>query len=407
VAVYGSGVTGHETSAWNVQTILLLNAVTGNIQQRGGYCFPQTYVWDDPFPKPPETHSSTLPGTLFWDLEHGHQEIDGLFTFQSNPAYEDPEPGRTEEILKNEQRIPFHVAMDSCLTETVILADLVLPACTYFERWKLSSGAAVEQARFVSLQQPVVEPLGDSRALEDVLIELSKRLGGDVEKYFPFTGVRNYYEGVARNITDFEAQGGWSTLTKKGFWTAGGEGNDDVWKQGPRVPSQGGKCRLLPIISLGITEHLSISPKALPPEEKVLLLFSVPTHDARTAGSKWLNEIQHASPVWIHPRAAAELGCREGDWVRLKSGVGEIRSRIRLTEGIHPGTIAMEDTGGHRGFGPIAKGKAYKSDDPDTMLAWWSKGVHGENPRSIIPWSKDPHSQGPRWMDTVVRIEKI
>ena len=120
-----------------------------------------------------------------------------------------------------------------------------------------------------------------------------------------------------------------------------------------------------------------------------------------------MSEIHYASPVWIHPGAADELGLKEGEWVRIKSAVGEMKGRIRLTEGITQGALAIEDTAGHRGFGPLARGLAYKSEDADTMLVWWAKGVYGENPRALIAWSKDPHRQGPRWMDTVVRIERL
>jgi trimethylamine-N-oxide reductase (cytochrome c) len=66
-------------------------------------------------------------------------------------------------------------------------ADIILPACTSFERWDISefggAGGYVLDAqtqmnhRVVLLQHKCIEPLGESKSDYDIFLELSKRLG--------------------------------------------------------------------------------------------------------------------------------------------------------------------------------------------------------------------------------------
>ena len=42
----------------------------------------------------------------------------------------------------------------------------------------------------------------------------------------------------------------------------------------------------------------------------------------RSANAKWLDEIAHTNPLWMHPRDAARLGVRTGDLVRVETEIG-------------------------------------------------------------------------------------
>jgi hypothetical protein len=55
----------------------------------------------------------------------------------------------------------------------------------------------------------------------------------------------------------------------------------------------------------------------------------------------------------------------------------------------------------------MASGKKthFSVDDPDYARKWWDEnGVH---PNWIIPSSSDPINGQQRWMDTVVKVEKV
>ena len=60
----------------------------------------------------------------------------------------------------------------------------------------------------------------------------------------------------------------------------------------------------------------------------------------RTGNAKWLTEIAHGNPVWIHPEDAARIGVASGDLIRVETDIGHYVNRAWVTEGIRPGVVA-------------------------------------------------------------------
>jgi thiosulfate reductase/polysulfide reductase chain A len=54
--------------------------------------------------------------------------------------------------------------------------------------------------------------------------------------------------------------------------------------------------------------------------------------------------------IWMNKKRGEHLGLKDGDWVKIKSMVGEGRIRIRLTEGIHPSCLWLPS-----GYGIFSK----------------------------------------------------
>ena len=142
----------------------------------------------------------------------------------------------------------------------------------------------------------------------------------------------------------------------------------------------------------------------------------------RSANAKWLNEIAHTNPLWIHTTHAAELNIETGDLVRVETETGHFVVRAWVTEGIKPGivacshhmgrwklaeegarqmmaTVALDHEGNEwglkreRGVGP------YESDDADTTRIWWTDvGVHQN---LTFPVHPDPISGMHCWHQAV------
>ena len=85
-----------------------------------------------------------------------------------------------------------------------------------------------------------------------------------------------------------------------------------------------------------------IHPDKLEPGQKVLIsTFRLPVHiHTRSANSKWLNEIAHTNPLWIHPSEARPMGIVTGDLVRVETEIGHFVVKAWVTEGIRPGVVA-------------------------------------------------------------------
>jgi anaerobic selenocysteine-containing dehydrogenase len=165
--------------------------------------------------------------------------------------------------------------------------------------------------------------------------------------------------------------------------------------------------------------------------EMVLLpTFRLPTLiHTRSGNAKWLYEISHSNPVWIHPRDAERLRVQTGDLVKIHTGIGYFVDKAWVTEGLRPGIVACshhlgrwrlgEDTGGERWStalvslerpGPgqwrmrqVHGIEPFESEDPDSGRIWWKEA--GVNQNLTFPVQPDPLSGQHCWHQKV-RVEK-
>ncbi|MBI2953635.1 MAG: molybdopterin-dependent oxidoreductase [Chloroflexi bacterium] len=148
----------------------------------------------------------------------------------------------------------------------------------------------------------------------------------------------------------------------------------------------------------------------------------------RSGNAKWLNEISHRNPLWMHPYDADRLGFVNDDLIRVNTEIGYFIARIWVTEGIRPGIVACshhlgrwrlhEEIGNDRWSSALVEivdrgdGKylirqkhgvrPFESDDPDSKRVWWEDaGVHQN---FAFPVHPDPVSGMHCWHQKV-RLE--
>jgi anaerobic selenocysteine-containing dehydrogenase len=168
-------------------------------------------------------------------------------------------------------------------------------------------------------------------------------------------------------------------------------------------------------------------------EGEMLLLpnFRLPTLiHTRSANAKWLYEISHKNPVWMHPSDANRLGVKTGDLVRVETEIGYFVDKVWVTEGIKPGVIAMshhlgrwrlqeqsninpgmsnlaemeEDGRGGYKLNILHGARPWSSFDPDTSRIWWDDvGVHQNLTHAVHP---DPVSGGHCWLQKAVNVRR-
>ncbi len=174
-----------------------------------------------------------------------------------------------------------------------------------------------------------------------------------------------------------------------------------------------------------IPSHVHWEDLDLEGNERILLpTFRIPTLiHTRSANSKWLNEISHRHPLWIHPADAERLGIEENGLVRVTTRIGHFVIQAWRTEGIRPGVVAASH---HMGRWRLEEDKArnwaagkaaisrdgttwkltrehgnqpYDSADADTGRIWWNDtGVHQNATFCVQP---DPISGMQCWHQRV------
>src|SRR6266566_5262404 len=91
-----------------------------------------------------------------------------LFVHGANPAYS--LPGAFQQALG---KVGYKVSFSSYMDETAAACDLILPDHHPLEQW----GDSRPRAGVIALQQPVVQPVFDSRPTGDVVLKLAGRPG--------------------------------------------------------------------------------------------------------------------------------------------------------------------------------------------------------------------------------------
>jgi anaerobic selenocysteine-containing dehydrogenase len=148
-----------------------------------------------------------------------------------------------------------------------------------------------------------------------------------------------------------------------------------------------------------------VHPESLGPDRLCLIsTFRLPVHiHTRSANAKWLDEIAHSNPLWIHPGDAARLGIETGDLVRIETDIGHFVDKAWVTEGIRPGVVAcshhmgrwkLADQGGRGGPQPGQPGQPDQTGQPGQAGQPGQPGQTGQ--RQLMATVALGH-EGDRW----------
>jgi anaerobic selenocysteine-containing dehydrogenase len=396
VAFYGwSGLEQHSNTTQAVRAINQLYALTGDFDAPGGNVL-FTAVPANPIAGlellPPERAAKTLgvadrplgparfgfvTGEALYNaaLEGRPYRARALVNFGANFVMAHGDSARGRSALA---ALDFFVHADLFLSPTAELADVVLPVTSAFESEALRIGFEVSQAAqsLVQLRRPVSPPPGEARSDLQIVFALATRLGlgehfwdGDLDAAFAHqlapSGVlleqlRATPEGVRLPLT---------TRHRKYAETVDG------------VPlGFGTPSRRVELFSEVLADHgypplpqfeePRTSPRSRPDLARRFPLILT------SAKSLWFCETQHRSvatlrakvpdpQVEIHPETAAARGIAAGDWVRIETPLGSIRSRAKLNASLDPGVVCGQhgwwqacDELGLPGYPPTGPGSA-------------------------------------------------
>jgi ferredoxin-nitrate reductase len=358
----------------------------------------------------PSTHAMQI----FRYAEQG--SIRFLWVQCTNPAVSLPDLGRIRSILAQERL--FLVVQDCFLTETAMLADLVLPAAMWGEK----TGAFTNADRTVHLSDQAVEPPGEARADLDIFIDYATRMGFqnlDGDPLISWTNAQEAFDAFAKITIDRPAD--YSGMSHTRLREAG-------WLQWPYPASASENTpRLYTDLAFPTwttytedyghdlatgTPFDESEHRALQAEGKAILRAAAYVPPAEAPGVDYpmrlatgrtvyhwhtrtktgrAEELQSAAPdVWIelHPDDAAELGIAEGEECVVRSPRGSVRGRARL--------------------GRPRRGQVFVP----FHYGYWDEGASGPNGSgraanelTISAW--DPVSKQPLFKSAAVRVEKV
>ncbi len=356
----GYGFGRQRNGAVNMHAASCIAAVTGAWQHEGGGAFHNNgyiYRWNRTMiegndaidPDIRVLDQSQIGRVLTGDAEalRGRGPVRALLVQNTNPVSVAPEQEKVKRGFARDDL--FAVVHEQFMTETAVMADLVLPATMFMEHDDLYQGGGHQH---IMLGPKLVEPPGECRSNHEVLVGLAGRLGAT-------------HPGFAmspRELIDWTLQkSGWGTLDElearkwhdvqpdfrtahylDGFaWPDGKFRFKPDWRHVPWVKSDGPKGPIDAIPAL--PDHWAVIEEADAGHP-----FRLATSPARNFLNSTFTETatslarERRPTVMIHPDDAASHGVADGDEVVIGNARGEVRIAARLFAGVRRGVLIAE-----------------------------------------------------------------
>ena len=355
----GYGFTRSRNGAAQMHAALCIPAVTGAWQYEGGGAFFNNGgIWG--FDKSiiegldAIDHSvrvldqSKIGRILTGDREalHGGPPVKAMLIQNTNPMTVAPEQALVRQGFARKDL--FVVVHEQFMTETAMMADIVLPATMFMEHDDLYFGGGHQH---ISVGPKLINPPGECRSNHEVLQGIARRVGavhpgfkmssrelidatlkksghGSIEELEadiwrdlqPDFRTSHYLDGFAHADKKFHFKVDWGKVP------LGAGGLMGAWDKMPSLP-----------------DHWTIIEEADEAHP-----FRLATSPSRSFLNTTFNETpssqaREGTPsVMIHPKDAAPLGIKDGDAVTLGNRRGETTLTAKLFEGVRRGVLIAE-----------------------------------------------------------------
>ena len=257
VVLGGQGAEENTNGTFSQMAIYCLNALLGNIGKDGGVYFVDlpplaelpSIQYDEiarsglTKTKVAESTDYSYPLSDFSIdaftknvLDDKPYPLSVLFIYKGNPLFRTLNHHDFVEALK---KIPLVISFDSFINETAEYADLILPDHTFLEKWDAFSNVPSVGFTHVGIQQPIINPLYDTRNTADVLLELSTMIDQSVANALPFDAyekeirfsVEKLYSSGEGAIVSEGVKGDWlAYLQQRGGQIGRYNSFDEFWK---------------------------------------------------------------------------------------------------------------------------------------------------------------------------------
>ncbi len=353
----GYGFSRMRNGATAMHAVSCLPTVTGAWQYPGGgalWSQRAIYHWDKTLiegldvldPKTRVLDMSRIGAVLTGEPAAlaGGKPVHAMLIQSSNPAVVAPDSNKVRRgLLRDDLFVAVH---EQFMTETALLADIVLPATMFMEHDDLYQSGGHS---YIQIGAKLIDPPGECRSNHAVIQGLAQRLGA----------VHAGFEMDAMAMVDATlVASGWpgAAAVQAGHWVDAMPGFAEAHFLGGFGHADGKFHFVADWAKIG-ADHAGMP--ALPDQ--------FDAHDAADAqhpfrlvaapARQFLNSTFTETPtsrkregrpdLLIHPADAAGLGVGEGDRVRLGNARGEVVLHARLFDGLQPGVVVAESIWPH------------------------------------------------------------
>lgn len=359
----GRHVTWYGDDTQRGRAMAILNALLGSWGRRGGIFIPEKAKLpkypQDAYPKPKWSWRDIKPGTyplatlgvtnLLVDASHpdckSEHKIHAWIVAGTNLPATMPDQQRTKDAIQNQD---FVVVVDTMPMEITGYADILLPECTYLERYDDLRVSAHREPN-IALRMPAAEPRWESKPGWWMAKEIGERLG--LNGFFRY---KTYEEKI-----DWQLQQIGSSLEEMkniGVMKMPRKWDDMYFKEDEDVEfhTNTGKIELYStsFAAYGFDAMPKYTAHPEPPQGFYRLIYGrAPMHTfSRTSNNPNLFDLKEENDLWMNPRVAKIWGIKNGQYIWLKNQdeiISDYPIKVRVTERIRWDAVYMVHGFGH------------------------------------------------------------
>ncbi len=337
--ILGKGIQRNSNGGQTTRGICLLPALTGGVGKSGSGLFYSdaqrpAFVWPYLPPQPQRVRQDIAIGRIASDIsEKTDPPMKAMWVERANPMTSNPNLGKLASAMNG---LDFIACADLFLTDTARMADLVLPAASFFEEDDLiySYGHS-----YIQRKQKVMDSPGECKTDRQIYRMLGERFGMDLA-FLPTDDDEILRRVILESGLD-------TTLEQLGESPYLFPDYCDIAFSDDVFPTPSGKIEFY---SEAIRRDWGIDPLPVyvePLESKFSAaeLFKryplqlMTPHAKDKINSQRFSAEQREAPVEIHPADAASRGIKSGDLVRVYNDRGEVFLLADVAEKMKPGTI--------------------------------------------------------------------
>lgn len=346
------------------RAIMTLNALSGNYDRKGG-CFPIFYTYNHRYggykthehefmmsrlPATPKMGSDRFPIFDLYNETQGNELADYIAGKKQYPIRAIfgmgmnyrmfPRPDRIREAIID--KLDFIAISDIFLTDTAKLADIVLPACTSYERDEFR----VYPGGLAYYSKPAVDRVGQSKSDLEILSELALLVDTDDEllkkgykawvNYIiqdtGYTVEELQKEELPVRVHNYEPYV-FGSYTKEGYKTPTGKFEIHSKIIEKYADEYGYSC--IPTFDPPYTpEEKAKYPFILTSGVRIPNSLNSRLHDAKNHRA-----LRPEPMAELNDRQAEEMGIKQGDWVIIRNDCGSVRLRAQPTARVARNTV--------------------------------------------------------------------
>jgi formate dehydrogenase major subunit len=354
----GMGMSQHRCGTDNVQNLINLALVTGNLGRAGTGVNPLRGQNNVQGTCDVGAMPNVLPGYIPVDDDEGRSDVEdvwgfdldpepgltnveithsigdavhGLYVMGENPVISEPNSNHVRDQL---EKLEFMVVQDIFMTDTAEYADVVLPATSWAER----GGTVTNTDRRVQRMRKATDVPGNTRGDLEILCDLGTRLFGEG---FDFDDPEDVFEEL-REVAPIYRGLTYDGIGLEGIqwpcYEEGDEGDQFLYEESFDTENGLGKIR-------GVRHQ---PPAEVEDDEYPFVLTTGRLEEHYNTGTMSTRSptLLRKTPenfVDVNPEDAERLGVEDGERIRLRSRRGEIEIKARVTEDVKPGILWSTD----------------------------------------------------------------